>query len=150
MHNLDWEEQNHVQLLLHKEYRENHSGVPVTVQFSTPRIAWHFGAVYESKEDYEYSDDLLLKDEKDDIVAAATLSSPFSYKYHHAAVNYVPWTPLNKNTDLWGYRIKEVSKQEVKDSFMFSEEEDSYDSEEFGSNTEQRHWRVDVEINVKR
>ncbi len=142
-----------MQFLLHKEFLEKHSGTPVSVQFLAPRIAYHFVTVPEFKDEYEQSDNLMLKDEKDDAVATAILFTPYSSRHNHSAVHNIPWTVLNNNPDLWGYRIKEVSKQEANDVFMLSEEEEeeeAYDSDGYGPVSEQRRWRVDVEINIKR
>ncbi len=127
-----------------------HKGTPVTIRFHKPRNAWHFH-YNDDGEGGEYGEVMQLQDEKDDVVALAELFVPYSYKFHRYTINNIPWTALNNNTDLWGYRIREATKQEVKDSGIFDDDEArdmSYsDSDAY---KDIRRWIVDIEINVKR
>jgi SNF2 family DNA or RNA helicase len=144
----DWEEQDEMNLIVRKDYLQKHRGAPVTVRFHKPRrnAFYNPGNLEE-----EYSDELQIEDEKGDIVGLAELLTPYSFK--RDTINDIPWSAVNNNTDLWGYRVREATKQDVKDSGIFDDDEGGALSDSDSESEEvkdRRRWIVDLEINVKR
>lgn len=138
----DEEDFSQIPSVVRQDFLKKHTGAAVTVRFFKPNSWKKFRHEDDPLEDHgEY---MQLENERGEIVGLADFSS------WRDTVDDIPWTSINKHTDLWGYRVREATKQDIAESGLF-EESDQFSDSEFDVDKDQhRRWIVDIEINVKR
>jgi hypothetical protein len=125
---------------------KKHPGVPATIHYSGRGRGWSNPEdnPEESVGEEPRGNYIKLRDANRDVVAFANLYPPKFPLYYCAHLYYPPCKELNSRPDLWYYRIRSCTLNQMQESGIIDKEDFDGDF-----NTETRCWFVDIEINIK-
>ncbi len=126
---------------------KKHPGKPVTIHYSKNMrwLNWAEDNPEDSVEEgYTCGRLIKLRDSNRDVVAFADIFPPTVNMQYNGGNFLPPCKDLNNNPDLWHYRIRPCTINQIKEGEFQIHNDDEDDDD-----NDVRFWFVDIEINIK-